>query len=154
MFYIQASTKQQASYIFSTLSPKPTANCQLTDLQNETVVPSISPISLSLNPWSINSQSRTRELSMATHGLNLICAVTDEHTRQIVDFCDNLGQQLKDPDDKSAWVKLINSECALLNSPRLYPVLLEPETPAQFEIFVPAPEDGDHDTVIASVVEE
>ncbi|HHU7446540.1 TPA: flavin reductase, partial [Escherichia coli] len=91
---------------------------------------------------------------MATHGLNLICAVTDEHTRQIVDFCDNLGQQLKDPDDKSAWVKLINSECALLNSPRLYPVLLEPETPAQFEIFVPAPEDGDHDTVIASVVEE
>lgn len=50
MFYIQASTKQQASYIFSTLSPKPTANCQLTDLQNETVVPSISPISLSLNP--------------------------------------------------------------------------------------------------------
>ena len=41
MFYIQASTKQQASYIFSTLSPKPTANCQLTDLQNETVVPSI-----------------------------------------------------------------------------------------------------------------
>ncbi|MCV5760535.1 flavin reductase, partial [Escherichia coli] len=41
-----------------------------------------------------------------------------------------------------------------LNSPRLYPVLLEPETPAQFEIFVPAPEDGDHDTVIASVVEE
>ncbi|EBF7984873.1 flavin reductase, partial [Salmonella enterica] len=28
MFYIQASTKQQASYIFSTLSPKPTANCQ------------------------------------------------------------------------------------------------------------------------------
>lgn len=25
MFYIQASTKQQASYIFSTLSPKPTA---------------------------------------------------------------------------------------------------------------------------------
>ncbi|EPB4583125.1 flavin reductase, partial [Escherichia coli] len=83
---------------------------------------------------------------MATHGLNLICAVTDEHTRQIVDFCDNLGQQLKDPDDKSAWVKLINSECALLNSPRLYPVLLEPETPAQFEIFVPAPEDGDHDT--------
>lgn len=42
MFYIQASTKQQASYIFSTLSPKPTANCQLTDLQNETVVPSIS----------------------------------------------------------------------------------------------------------------
>lgn len=49
MFYIQASTKQQASYIFSTLSPKPTANCQLTDLQNETVVPSISPISLSLN---------------------------------------------------------------------------------------------------------
>lgn len=148
MFYIQASTKQQASYIFSTLSPKPTANCQLTDLQNETVVPSISPISLSLNPWSINSQSRTRELSMATHGLNLICAVTDEHTRQIVDFCDNLGQQLKDPDDKSAWVKLINSECALLNSPRLYPVLLEPETPAQFEIFVPAPEDGDHDTVI------
>nr|ASF82010.1 hypothetical protein [Escherichia coli] len=58
---------------------------------------------------------------MATHGLNLICAVTDEHTRQIVDFCDNLGQQLKDPDDKSAWVKLINSECALLNSPRLYP---------------------------------
>lgn len=90
MFYIQASTKQQASYIFSTLSPKPTANCQLTDLQNETVVPSISPISLSLNPWSINSQSRTRELRMATHGLNLICAVTDEHTRQIVDFCDNL----------------------------------------------------------------
>ena len=135
MFYIQASTKQQASYIFSTLSPKPTANCQLTDLQNETVVPSISPISLSLNPWSI-------------------CAVTAEHTRQIVDFRDNLGQQLKDPDDKSAWVKLINSECALLNSPRLYPVLLEPETPAQFEIFVPAPEDGDHDTVIASVVEE
>ncbi len=50
MFYIRASTKQQASYIFSTLSPKPTANCQLTDLQNETVVPSISPISLSLNP--------------------------------------------------------------------------------------------------------
>ncbi|MGX4112334.1 hypothetical protein ACWJUJ_20610, partial [Escherichia coli] len=50
---------------------------------------------------------------MATHGLNLICAVTDEHTRQIVDFCDNLGQQLKDPDDKSAWVKLIGTVAKL-----------------------------------------
>lgn len=115
MFYIRASTKQQASYIFSTLSPKPTANCQLTDLQNETVVPSISPISLSLNPWSINSQSRTRELRMATHGLNLICAVTDEHTRQIVDFCDNLGQQ-QDRTTKAHGLSslILNALCLIL----------------------------------------
>ena len=53
---------------------------------------------------------------MATHGLNLICAVTDEHTRQIVDFCDNLGQQLKDPDDKSAGLSslILNALCLIL----------------------------------------
>ncbi|HAY4680746.1 TPA: flavin reductase, partial [Escherichia coli] len=36
MFYIQASTKQQASFIFDALVPRLNAHCQLIDPLNET----------------------------------------------------------------------------------------------------------------------
>lgn len=41
-----------------------------------------------------------------------------------------------------------------LNFPRLYPVLIQPGTEGQFQIYVPAPAVIDADTVIASVIDE
>lgn len=71
MFYIQASTKQQASFIFDALVPRLNAHCQLIDPLNETIIPSLSRTTLSLQPWSQNTQTRTSELKMTTHGLTL-----------------------------------------------------------------------------------
>mgnify|MGYP000900942224 FL=1 len=110
MFYIQASTKQQASFIFDALVPRLNAHCQLIDLLNETIIPSLSRTTLSLQPWSQNTQTRTSELKMTTHGLTLSGAVMVEHSRQIVDFCDNLGLRLDAPTGKPSWTELINAD--------------------------------------------
>ncbi|TRS18200.1 flavin reductase, partial [Salmonella enterica subsp. enterica serovar Panama] len=82
--------------------------------------PSLSRTTLSLQPWSQNSQTRTSEMQMVTHGLTLSGAVMVEHSRQIVDFCDNLGLRLDAPTGKPGWTELINADCEQLNSPRLY----------------------------------
>ncbi|EEH4067081.1 flavin reductase, partial [Salmonella enterica subsp. enterica serovar 4,[5],12:i:-] len=154
MFYIQASTKQQASFIFDFLATRLYAHCQLIEPLNETIIPSLSRTTLSLQPWSQNSQTRTSEMQMVTHGLTLSGAVMVEHSRQIVDFCDNLGLRLDAPTGKPGWTELINADCEQLNSPRLYPVLIQPGTEGQFQIYVPAPAVIDADTVIASVIDE
>jgi len=154
MFYIQASTKQQASFIFGVLASRLNAHCQLIDPLNETIIPSLSRTTLSLLPWSQNTKTKTHELKMMTHGLTLTGAVMVEHTRQIVDFCDNLGLRLDDPAGKPGWTELINADCEQLNSPRLYPVLVDPGTEGQFQIYIPAPAVVDPDAVIASVIDE
>ena len=154
MFYIQASTKQQASFIFDALVPRLNAHCQLIDPLNETIIPSLSRTTLSLQPWSQNTQTRTSELKMTTHGLTLSGAVMVEHSRQIVDFCDNLGLRLDAPTGKPGWTELINADLEQLNSPRLFPVLTQSGTEGQFQIYVPAPAVIDADVVIASVIGE
>lgn len=93
-------------------------------------------------------------MQMVTHGLTLSGAVMVEHSRQIVDFCDNTGLRLDAPTGKPGWTELINADCEQLNSPRLYPVLIQPGTEGQFQIYVPAPAVIDADTVIASVIDE
>ena len=50
MFYIQASTKQQASFIFDFLATRLYAHCQLIEPLNETIIPSLSRTTLSLQP--------------------------------------------------------------------------------------------------------
>ncbi|WP_246584058.1 hypothetical protein [Enterobacter hormaechei] len=154
MFYIQTSTKQQASFIFDALVPRLNAHCQLIDPLNETIIPSLSRTTLSLQPWSQNTQTRTSELKMTTHGLTLSGAVMVEHSRQIVDFCDNLGLRLDAPTGKPSWTELINADLEQLNSPRLFPVLTQSGTEGQFQIYVPAPAVIDADVVIASVIGE
>lgn len=154
LFYIQASTKKQASFIFDFLAPRLNASCKLIEPLNETIIPSISRTTLSLQPWSRNAQVRTSKMQMTTHGLTLTGAVMVEHSRQIVDFCDNLGLRLEAPSEKPGWTELINAECEQLNSPRLYPVLIQPDTEGQFQIYVPAPAVIDADAVIASVITE
>ncbi|HAD4958972.1 TPA_asm: flavin reductase, partial [Salmonella enterica subsp. enterica serovar Typhi str. CT18] len=48
MFYIQASTKQQASFIFDFLATRLYSHCQLIEPLNETIIPSLSRTTLSL----------------------------------------------------------------------------------------------------------
>lgn len=154
MFYIQASSKQQASFIFDALAPRLNPHCQLINPLNETVIPSLSWTTLSLQPWSQNTQTRKREMKMTTHGLTFSGPVTAEQSRQIVDFCDNLGLRLDTPTGEPCGTELINANLEQLNSPRLYPVLTRSGTEGQFQIYVPAPAVIDADEVIASVIGE
>lgn len=119
MFYIQASSKQQASFIFDALAPRLNPHCQLINPLNETVIPSLSWTTLSLQPWSQNTQTRTREMKMTTHGLTFSGPVTAAQSRQIVDFCDNLGLRLDTPTGEPCGTELINAnleQLALLQS--------------------------------------
>ncbi|EBG2148420.1 flavin reductase [Salmonella enterica] len=155
LFYVQASTRPQANFILETvLKSKLSGKCQMIDAATETIIPTCSRKELSLVPWENNRHAVSQQLIMKTHGLTLTGAVYANQTRQIVEFCDDLGLTLQEDSQTTPWATRINSDCANLNPPRLYPVLLDPGTNVQFQVFVTAPATGDPEDVIEDVIQE
>ena len=155
LFYIQASSRQQADFVFTQiLKNVRSGRCQLMGQASGMVIPSISRTTLWLRPWAQNPQVSTRQLTMSTHGLNLSGTVTPLQMNQIVAFCDDLNLPLCESESDLAWAAQINAECARLNPLRLYPVQIDLSSDKPFQIYVVAPAGEESGAVIDDVMQE
>lgn len=155
LFYIQASSRQQAQFVLSQLLQKAhDGRFKLMGQASTMVIPTISRTTLSLHSLSQEPLISSRQLVMSTHGLNLSGTVSALQMKQIVAFCDDLNLPLSEAATDPEWAAMINAECARLNPPRLYPVQLDPYTDIPFQIYVVAPAGEESSAVINTVLQE
>ncbi|MCG0456555.1 flavin reductase [Enterobacter cloacae complex sp. ECC445] len=155
LFYIQASSRQQAQYVFSqVLHTAELRRCKLMGQTSTRVIPSISRATLSLQPWAQNPLVSSRQLTMNTHGLSLNGTVSAVQMAHIVAFCDDLNLPLSESASDPAWATHVNAQCARLNPPRLYPVQLDADSASPFQIYVVAPAGDEAAVVIDTVMQE
>lgn len=155
LFYIQASTRQQAQFVLSQLLQKAqNGRFKLMGQASTMVIPTISRTTLSLRSWPQDPLISSRQLVMTAHGLSLTGTVSPMQMKQIVAFCDDLNLPLSEAATDPAWAGRINAECARLNPPRLYPVLLDPGSGIPFQIYVVAPAGEESSAVINAVMQE